>query len=1021
MEQSSGYSPPTEEEEIGEPLTIAEENPWTNEVTTNHAAVMESGDSKAGRLKKAVAAAKEGFGNSIWSWGDSMVAPEVLDGMQMVKGYTHDLIVAMGDMEEVADAVRRGKDKRLVVVSLGVVLQVLAEAGYMSDGMRQWQRDLVVRVSFFFCGVSCGMVREFDDSVYYPQFMPAALVMKPTGSGKSFAGILASLCSMIRTDGSEVTLLHPRNGKAIWCVPTRTLANDISGTMGRIVSTEAFRLLAPTNIPRNIANAYVTIGSGEMAPNTKERMFCVMTYEYARTQLLNVVLRDPGDANAKRQPLLVSLRCVIVDEAHYLAADDERAIVVDNVVAASTALHVPILFLTATPTKQFIDFVSSYYPSPNMETQLATGRAFPIRHAAFTVPNEVTGNREVLVRGADVAKVVDRVDKFVGFRCLTETFFNPQAPGTRAIFFIQNIRDVQLLAAYMAGLLYAIVSGGDWQGVRNMMDVSAAAYLQVINDYEGRFLLKKVQAKQLVSAFTQGLQDVCGAGAIGAAPSFFEASRKTNFVTFLCLSNGIVPYFSGIGLDEKADARVRNMLIGTASSFRILVTTSVVLEGVNISGADNLYITPYGYQRITNTQYTQLSGRVGRQKEGYVETWVPMARGTDGVYLPVKSNDIIKKERSVDASRVVETDDVIDRILFAGTLTDYMAKVPSFARTLRKVERNTVDNNYYRGPIFPRVSSFYTPVSLPPEMFVGEATGRPAGLDDYVDYFSRFDSPRYSLFFDLYSLITFDPSSPRITLDGISFLLQLGEAEVCAVPSELLVLPTVVFIPIFTKYSYAFSPRDAHFDKLTFDWVQRLREMGFDAEKVSGSTATVRELSKVVGRVRPGAALTMNDMQNVELAVAAFAISLLLDPSVWKEVTNVRFIDALSYILTYMDTLINLVGLDSERVPVSPSTRAMLIRVWGLTRAVVSKVSNYIQAVSRRLAVVPVSKVSEDPLSAGVVVNLPDVGQVTLPISYLDYVMKAMNTDEDILEQLGRKREDALQEFVRSLPKIDSF
>lgn len=484
-----------------------------------------------------------------------------------------------------------------------------------------------------------------------------------------------------------------------------------------------------------------------------------------------------------------------------------------------------------------------------------------------------------------------------------------------------------------------------------------------------------------------------------------------------------MPYYSGIGAEEEADTRVRNMLFGSSSNFRVLVTTSVVLEGVTISGADNLYITPYGYERITNTQYTQLAGRVGRQKDGYVETWLPMMRGTDGHSLPVKSNDIIKKERQTDVSRVVETDDVIDRVLFARTLTDYITKVPAFARTLRKVTKNTVDNNYYRGPIAPRVSSFYTPISLPEEIFIGEATGELATIDRYEDYISRFASPRYALFFDLYSLITFDPSSPRITLDGITFLLQLGERGIDAIPSGLQRLPSIVFIPIFTKYSYAMSPREARFDKLSIDMQHRLRAMGFDVEKVSDNTAAVRELSKIVGRVLPGASLTVNDMHNVEQAVTAFAISLLIDPYVWFQVTRVRFIDAVSYILTYMDTLVNLVGLEDDgvRVPISSDNREMLRSLWAVTKSVVLTIQNYIVAVSRRLAVVPVSKSKgADPLCASVVVNISNIGRVTLPISYYDYVLHSMNMNEDILSRLGRKRDDALQEFVRTLPKIDS-
>lgn len=281
-------------DEIPEALTIAEESPWTNEVVSTQAAIIEDGKGKYNRYVAAVATARQGYGSALWVWSDNMVCESMLNMLQQMKSYTFEVIGQLSNSEEMVDVANRTKDKRLVVVTFGIILQVLAEAGLTGDRMRQWQRELVVYICFFFASIANGNITEFDSTAYYPMFLPSPLVMLPTGSGKSFAGIMACLCSMIRTDGRDVTLLHPRNGKALWCVPTRTLARDISGTLANIVAQQSFRQLAPSNVGKKIVSAYVTIGCGAVSPSVREKMFCVMTYEYARTQLLNGVFQDPG-------------------------------------------------------------------------------------------------------------------------------------------------------------------------------------------------------------------------------------------------------------------------------------------------------------------------------------------------------------------------------------------------------------------------------------------------------------------------------------------------------------------------------------------------------------------------------------------------------------------------------------------------------------------------------------------------------------------------------------------------------
>lgn len=996
--------------DVPEALTIDTVNEWTDEVATYKPELCEEMNSKALRYAHAVEVSTGGYSQTLWSWSFDSPGGALCDKHRMVCEYTNSVLSALRS-DEAINSVSLKRDKRLQLVSFGVVLSVLNDAGYMDvEKMRDWQRELVLITAFFFCSTAAGTLDTFDDNKYYPQFFPFALVKKPTGSGKSFAGILACLCSMIRMDGSDITLLHPRNAKALWCVPTRTLARDISKTFEKIVNTPSFKVLCPANAGNDLTRAYVTVGEGSHSPNVKEKMFCVMTYEYARTHLLVQVLQDPGDRQAKRQPLLVSLRCCVVDEAHYLVDQSDRRLAVDNILLACHVFHIPLLFLTATPSQQFVDYINATYPPCVATRDEDMLRKFDIHCACFAVPSEMTADKSPLAAHLQ-GDIIAKINKLIAFRCLTETLFSDNATGQRSIFFIQNTRDVLLVACYMTGLLCTLTNKGSFTETCNNVESLSIEYLQVhFVNFDKRYDSRNCKQQEMVDIFCQAISDITGLYIKNQhLAAFYEAVKSDGFFFFLCMFYGIIPYYSSIGLDEGSDKCIRDRIIGSDSCYNVLVTTSVVLEGVNIAGADNLYITPQGYRMITNTQYMQLSGRVGRVKDGYVETWLPVALTPEGAQQPVKSTSTLKREQSANTVRVVETDDLIDRILFLRMLFAYEGS-PTMNDCVKKVSTNRITNNYYRGPINPRISEFYVPVSLSESDYHLEInSAQPA--DFYHSYIEQFVNSRYSLFFNIYSRVTFDPSSPRITLDSISFLLLLSQysAQLSAIPTTgCLTMSPIFFIPVFTRYSYAIKPREAKPDSITLDIVEGLRSMMVDIARYSSSDSMVKLLNMIVCRVYPGEFMNSKLMHFVETSTVAFAASLLISPDIWHAFTRVRFIDSISYILTYLTTLVSL----TSSINIQQELVDQLMFTWQVLRGVIENIRGTLDRYATR---------GLNNLDTQIEFTVPGLSHVKstikLPATYIDYIMQCMHTTSEELTRDCVSTDNLLKDFYRLLPK----
>ena len=1046
---------------VEEPQSISGENEWLpyndkRRITGYMQAPFENTGIKATRIAAALEASIAGYKCSIWVWNDEYFPPDMLELFHQVQHTTHGILEELSNESVLREVLSASGDHRLVIVTFGVILQVLNEANKLNvdelKDNRRWQMHVLVEVCAYFCGIATGDITHFDDNIYHPRFMRSPAFIQPTGSGKSMAGIITCLCSMIRTSGDDVTLLHPRNGKAIWCVTSHALVTEICNQFKNILQQPSFRILAPSTIGNDIVRAYLTSGYGATSPDVCERMFCVMTYEYCRSQLFSNAVFDTGDEAAKRQPLMVSLRCVIVDEAHYIASGGDRALVVDNILAAAYTLHVPVLMLTATPTPQFIQFIERTYPSasvPSIEAQQQ--RAHDIIHAAFSIPSDEYAHSQF-----DSKEPVNKFDKLVAFRCVTETFYNPELQGQRAIVFIQYIKSVQLMAAYMSGLRVALQNNGDWPTVSTALNNYALNYAADESQFEGCYKLDRVSPRELVDAFNAGLRDIVVNIGDGSGMQYTNAcSKKQNFITYICIECGIIPYFSGIGLNERSATAIRSMLIGEdTADYNIVVATSAILEGVTIAGADNLYITAQGYQMISDTQYIQLTGRVGRQKAGYVETWVPVQRDADGTTLPVKKRDLARKQDSAcDVDTTVETDDLIDRVLFCSEIVfrnennSNPDEREKFSDTLagqllamdistwcthsticRRIGRNSTSNNYYRGSIKPRISMFYTPASLPADIAEDEAIiGSDIAIERYDAYLAQFSATRYQHFFNIFSRqAMLSPAPPHTTLDALTFIDLLGSTEVPmhAYSAKRPLLPSIAFIPIFMKYSYAFNPDRANTTRLTVEHIAQLNTE-YEVEKVSSISESVSALAEIVSRLMPGETLTCDRMNKIELISTAFAVSLFISPAVWHQVTGTNFADALSYVVTYLSTIYEQfkVAEDGQYSARLISTVDVLLThaleiIAALRKEITDTFNATRKAVHRQQD--NYSRVRLEAQVSYMTGSGIHTVQHVLGIDYIQYALESMNRKITDLETHGDSLKMLMLDFVHRLPMPSS-
>lgn len=933
------------------------------------------GDARVEYLQTLLNAARAGFSESIMKWAPG-------DFINTSFEVASDIIVAQKDsIADIIDTLQEDihlfsqqrTDRRLTVVSLGIILAAFAEAGYFGDGIRLWQKAFVLMVADYFIKIACGMIKEFTSNLVYPPFLNSPLITQPTGSGKTFAGLLSTFAMMIRTRGDRVALMTPRNGHMIWCVPTQTLVDDIKGQFEAIVNTEAFALLAQRNIRRaNISKTYITIGRGNWSPDVKNRMICIMTYEYARTQLLCAALSDTGSPEARRPPMLLALRLCVVDEAHYLIKGGDRALTVDNVLAGCAALSIPVLMLTATPNDQLEVFASSLIKVP-MVLPMLPGMHFDGRSGlnknrfntvftatAVTVDNL---NKRVPFGNSKQASLITLPNKLAAFKCLAESLQPPTEQ--RAIVFIQNIKKVQLVASYMCGMDVAVQCGGRADSVRQYLCGAMDEYTNVhLAKFEGRFFIKKLKSRDLVDAFVEGIADIAPGADTGLSNEVARMSRFKNFVTYMCFRLRIIPYFSGLALDEGGKDIIKRLILSTPDAppdtiYRCVVTTSVVLEGVNISGAARLYITADGYKAINNTQYRQLAGRVGRHCDGFVDTWVPVAVSNGHIAIR-KDETAAREDARQDVQRIIDSDDLVDRMLFMKTLTHMRNGAEGTPQKILDafgtLGTYSITNSYFRGVVAPRISSFFIPARMPPELWQIEHTSPIMVPYDVTQqhamaFLSQFNSPTYDKFFNMFIKQQLVSTAPRVILSTINYVDRLfkliaeydtwkarsfaraqlqasgqeitPEAVNSALPGKLAeinsqkCIPAALFVPLFASFSFAFDYANMDEDELLIiarTACTKLREERVLIEFLGDDNFINKSLTKLYMNIYPGQTLSLAQLKVIEYTVVLFMASLILSPLLWFKVFHVRFAEALSAVCPYLRALVCLILKSSDDV-----------------------------------------------------------------------------------------------------------
>lgn len=918
------------------------------------------GDAANKYYRECLENALEGFNKTIFNWDEESFSERFIECREELMNIKDALGCMLENIENNFEGIeynlrKKRCDCRVCLLTLGIIYNCFVECKYCGDEMREWQKALMLEIVSYFLHIAYKDITHYESNLVYPPFLNSPLVTQPTGSGKTFAGLMTCMCMMIRTRGSSIQLFSPLNGHAIWCVPTTTLVEDISNAFSQLVRSHAFSLLAPRNVNvKNIERRYITTGYGAVKPEIKYKMFCIMTYEYARTQLTNVIIDDIGMKEAGRPSLLISMRCCIIDEAHYIVCGGERAMIADNIALACRCFSIPILMLTATPNPEFLNFVDTIkceqinkynFPVELDRYDANAARQHEIVGKCVCVPREMVNDFYLT---SNNKSLINSPNKLIAYRALLEAKFHQDDELTsKSILFIQNIQQVQYLAAYICGLNMAIYFNNSVKALMRKLVNYAIMYLRedVYIKYENRFYLKKVNKGELLKCFKEGLSDIIEGFSLeneilnsvymnmDEKRVLSECINKENFIHFICVSLHIIPYFSNMCLDKESSKMVKDMILGDKADYILLVTTSVILEGVNIAGAEKIFITADGFSQLTNTQYTQLEGRVGRKKRGYVETWMYATGGSQQKGSIFKQRYIMdNKEGEVNSvCRIIESDELIDRILFAKMLYDKIVDRgnKAFIKATEEVSINRVTNNYYRGIFKPILSSFFVLASISQEHYLLEQSPNIYNKDEneyfyrlLEDYFSKFDSIFYNIFFKIYSNVACNLSSPHIMLDTISFInnyikytneFNYGvnieeEGEINNNKSSFIEIPTQLFIPLFAQYSFAFDFNNANLALMTPDKLDVLRRKGFNVVEISNRERYIEDIQHIYEMSHHGSILTTNEIKNIELATKCFACSMFIDPILWFKVFHISFADALSYIVSYFYSLRSIIA-----------------------------------------------------------------------------------------------------------------
>lgn len=1007
-------------------------------------------DAAAAECGTAFDAARNAFTNTIFAWRNS---PAIFENLQKADT-RHQLSEECGraaklhKIAEVCESLLGAEDEvvekfahnhkclKLVALSVGVLLDALHEAGMLGAQMREWQLEMLIDAVHCFMLIANNELTEYPqhtardeqcernsaNCLTWPWFVELPVFLKPTGSGKSFAGMIAAFFSAVRTDGSTFKLLSPRSASIIWCVPTRALVDDIYLKLEKVVATSSFKILTPRNLS-NIPKSYITRGLGATSPDIKNKMLAVMTYEYARSCLQNAPVNDFGDAESLRLPLVLTCRAVIIDEAHYICKTDDRAKTLDNIINACGALKIPLVLLTATPPDAFTDFVvEAFNISKSLLVADDVKRSHIIRQATIAVPDDNMCKDRATLSGVCYnghKELITRIDKLIAYKCYTQTFCN--ASNDRSMYFIQSVKSCQLIACYMVGMHLAHLSNAKPNNVAKLMNELSAEYMQVLKNFEDGYALLDVKRDEMLSAMLQGLADVSSQQcAFSAHISKLNAAIGDNemFATFLCFKYKIMPFFANFAKTKDAMAVISAALF-KKGDYRIVVTTSATLEGVTIRDVDNLYITPFGFQLITQTQYVQLCGRVGRNKAGYVETYYQREIDKErGVAIPKKMKCVQQQQvEELKNSRVVETDELIDRILFNINLLELLKTSAYFVKCVDRINDAKISNVYFRGKVAPRLTSYYMAVSTPAEVYEAEVGCHEMPYEIYNNYLSSFTSQRYTTFFELYNDITFEAVSPQLTLSAITFIIQLSriaeEMHVRLTSAEGSI-HTLFYIPLLAKYTYAFNPAKSDTKSVTGQLIDRASSLGLT---MCNAGDTCFELaSAVVERMMPDVRYDKNLATKIDMGVLAFVVSLIVNPHIWLAASDgAKFIDALSVVSAYTNVLLSINrSKDAPFVPYEALEGVQKLKIMML-----SLFTRIRDIVSATIASATLQSMATRTVDQHITFPLHTTNQrIELGISYRSYIFAAMGCQHaERTTKTGSAEEVAIfKNFVNSIP-----
>lgn len=488
--------------------------------------------------------------------------------------------------------------------------------------LRLWQLDTVTKIFEFI--TSEDFSPEFT---VHDLFNCNILFNLPTGSGKTFAGLMLSLISLHDDFSGHCQLQSRMSSKVFWGTYSKTLVDQCLMDFMNVFSSVAFGYIYPHKTAIRTSEL-VTIGAGTTRPHPAKAYIILGTYEHIDIFYRESILKPAaGDFSSSKDPIpvVVNTTLVVVDEIHSIDdAESSRGVRIDDFLIVARNFGIPIVTLTGTASAELKQRLRSAFDI--MEIDVKGNKARP--H-----PTEIYFMR---VKGKDKPFDPETCELSTSTLMLLKlAYFRSYMPWTqaddgnksRSIVYMNYTDYVEKAYGYFVGLVYSITPRFD-DNLQRILKEETKIQSQSITFLNPDLALEGYnEARRNFSANPKlnitSAHHILIAGLL--AGIVLDHSKLYLASDVMTRNSYQKSYKNSIAQDiRKNILEITNL---REAPVRIVFCTSIIMTGVNIYQCRDMYIDNSSVGYLNNESFYQLIGRVGRYMSSRVYLFTETKEG----------------------------------------------------------------------------------------------------------------------------------------------------------------------------------------------------------------------------------------------------------------------------------------------------------------------------------------------------------------------------------------------------------